>query len=69
MAKNSIGALWLNEAKNGTKYLRGEIELDGEKHKIIVFKNDHKKEDKHPDYRIFQSEDQYDGRKDQEAPF
>lgn len=66
MAKNSIGALWLAEAKNGTKYLRGEIELDGEKHKIIVFKNDYKKEDKHPDYRIFQSEDQQDSEREEE---
>lgn len=48
----SIGALWINEGKN-IKYLAGEITLDGEVTKIVVFKNSYKTEEKHPDYRIY----------------
>ena len=48
----SIGALWINEGKN-IKYLAGEIELDGNVTKIVVFKNSYKTEEKHPDYRIY----------------
>lgn len=49
---NSIGALWITEGKN-IKYLAGEIELDGEKSRIVVFKNSFKTEEKHPDYKIY----------------
>ena len=48
----SIGALWINEGKN-IKYLAGEITLDNEVTKIVVFKNSYKTEEKHPDYRIY----------------
>jgi hypothetical protein len=53
MAEQSIGALWENDGKNGT-YFTGNIELDGVKKKIVVFKNSYKK-DKQPDWRIFKS--------------
>ena len=48
----SIGALWINEGKN-IKYLAGEITIDNEVTKIVVFKNSYKTEEKHPDYRIY----------------
>ena len=50
-----IGALWIN-GKADKKYMSGVIEIDGKKTSIIVFKNDYKKEDKHPDYNIFLKE-------------
>ena len=53
--KESIGALWLNESKTGKKYMSGLIEVGGVKQKIVVFKNDYKQEDRHPDYRIYAS--------------
>ena len=51
-----IGALWLKQNKNGKKYLSGVLEMNGEKVKIVVFKNTYKKDDKHPDYIIKRSE-------------
>lgn len=48
----SIGALWVNEGKS-QKYLAGQIEVDGKLTKIVVFKNSFKKDEKHPDYRIY----------------
>lgn len=52
LKNESIGALWINNGKN-TIYLSGQIEIDGKKHNIVVFKNNYKKEDKHPDYKIY----------------
>jgi uncharacterized protein (DUF736 family) len=48
-----IGALWLRKSKDGnTTYLSGVINGIP----VIVFKNGFKKEDKHPDYRVYKSE-------------
>lgn len=55
MKNERIGALWFNTSKAGNKYLQGTI--DTEQGKIIIFKNNKKKENKHPDYVIFKSED------------
>jgi hypothetical protein len=49
---NSIGALWITKGKN-IKYLSGEIELNGEKSRLVVFKNSFKTDEKHPDYKIY----------------
>ena len=54
MAENSIGALWINEGEKG-KFLAGKVTIDGITTSILVFKNDYKKSDSHPDYRIFLS--------------
>ena len=55
--KKDIGALWINEGKAG-KFLAGNITIDGVTTSIVVFKNDYKKADNHPDYRIFLSNKQ-----------
>jgi hypothetical protein len=51
----AIGALWV---KNGPKgqYMTGDIEIDGKKTKLVCFLNQYKKEEKHPDWRIMESE-------------
>jgi hypothetical protein len=46
----SAGALWLKQAKNGSQYFTGVLE-DGRK--ILVFVNQYKQNDTHPDYKIF----------------
>ena len=56
MAIKKIGALWLKEGKNG-KFLSGMLEVDGKKINLLVFRNDNKKEDRHPDYTINITED------------
>lgn len=55
-----LGALWVKTGKNG-KFMSGVVEIDGVKTNIVVFKNDHKENEKHPDYKIYLSE----GRKEQ----
>ena len=62
--KQSIGALWGHESRNGAKYLSGVIEVGSVKWDIVIFKNTFKQEAKHPDYRIFLSEPKV-GRSDQ----
>ena len=51
---NQLGALWIKESAKG-QYMSGYIEINGEKIKIICFKNTYKKEDKHPDWQVLKS--------------
>lgn len=51
--KKSIGALWKNKSQKGDTYLSGSIEIGKEKIDIIVFKNNYKEQEKHPDYKIY----------------
>ena len=53
--QKDIGALWLNKSKAGNDYLSGNIEIDGTKHKIVIFANSYKEQEKHPDYKIYLS--------------
>lgn len=59
--QNKIGALWINE-KNGKKYMSGDVTIDGQQVRIVVFKNTYKEEGtKQPDYNILISERRDDG--------
>lgn len=49
--EKSIGALWIKKGNKG-EYLTGNIEINGVKQNITIFKNTYKK-DNQPDYRIF----------------
>lgn len=62
-----IGALWVNQDKNGNEYMSGTI---GGK-KVIVFSNKYKNEDKHPDWLIYpqQSKEELLPKKDEDVPF
>lgn len=56
----NVGALWARESRNSSqKYLAGHVKLDvdGEEKtvKVVVFKNNHKQTDKHPDYQIYKA--------------
>ena len=48
-----IGALWIKEGQNG-KFMSGNVEINGVKHPILVFKNTKKEKDNQPDYKICQ---------------
>ena len=64
--KESIGAFWINESQSGKKYLSGSVTVNGVTQKVVVFKNDYKQEDKHPDYRVYESTPK--GEQSQAAP-
>lgn len=73
MALKNIGALWLKE-KNGRKYFSGVVEpngKDGPKLRVMVFKNEKKDSDKHPDYRIVTDDnaEPSDSREEPTVPF
>lgn len=54
--EKSVGGIWINEREGKGKWLNIQVELDGEKYKLIAFKNHYKEEnEKAPDYRIFVS--------------
>lgn len=56
--ENSIGALWKKENEKGEFFTGELIKDDGEKIKIVVFKNNYKNKDTQPDYRILKAKEQ-----------
>ena len=56
-AKREIGALWVKESPS-QKYFSGHFtDQDGNRVKVVIFTNKHKKKDTHPDYRVYKSTD------------
>lgn len=52
--ERSCGGLWVRKDRNGKTYLSGEIEINGEKTSIVVFKNErHQEGERTPQYRIY----------------
>jgi len=54
---SKVGALWKKISKKSEEnYLSGIITINGQDHKIVVFNNKKKEEEKHPDYIILLNE-------------
>ena len=51
MNKVTSGALWEKQTSKGDTYYSGSVEVDGTKYQVSFFKNNYKKEDKHPDWK------------------
>ncbi len=48
-----VGAMWQHRSKKDNKlFLSGEIEIDGIKKRVLLFRNTLKENDKHPDWNI-----------------
>lgn len=56
MSNKKLGALWEGTTKNGQLYFNGSIEINGEKIKVVVFKNNKRPDKKDPDYVIYESQ-------------
>jgi len=56
-AKKSIGGLWIKTAKDESmKFFSGNIEIDGKKIPIVIFRNKYKEEGtQKPDFLIYES--------------
>lgn len=55
-SKLEIGALWKKTSAT-QPYYSGDLQIEGKAYKIICFTNKHKTEDRHPDIRVYLSED------------
>jgi len=54
--EDQMGALWAKETREGAVYFKGNVEIDGAKHEVVIFKNGYKDEGSNqPDYRIYRS--------------
>lgn len=51
---DELGALWQKTGKKGA-WFSGTITINGEKIPIVVFPNNYKESDKHPDWKILRS--------------
>ncbi len=56
---DNIGALWEKESPKGV-WFSGEVEIDGTKHPIVVFRNQYKEKPNQPDWRILKSKPRQD---------
>ena len=54
--KLELGALWKKTSKDGNSFYTGLIKIDGKEINVICFPNKAKKEDKHPDVRVYLDE-------------
>ena len=62
MALKKVGALWLKE-KDGKRFFSGKMEFElPAGATVLIYRNDRKQQEKHPDYTIHTFED------DQPAP-
>lgn len=51
-----IGALWVKKSKKGQDFFSGNVEVNGIKVDIVVFRNNKDGNEKRPDYQILKSE-------------
>jgi uncharacterized protein (DUF736 family) len=51
--QTSCGAIWRKQDRNGKDYFFIVITIGDKKMSFNAFENTYKKEEKHPDYRIF----------------
>lgn len=64
--KQSIGGLWDSTTKNGAIFLKGNIEFNGQKIRVVAWRNDRKKNDREPDWRMYV--DDYEPNRQQSTP-
>ena len=50
-----IGALWSKVSAKGADFMAGNVEINGEKTEIVIFKNDKGDNEKRPDWKIYES--------------
>jgi hypothetical protein len=53
LKERKIGSLWLKKDKNKQQFLSGELVINKQVTRIIIFKNLNKKLENHPDWEIF----------------
>lgn len=52
-----IGGLWLREQRGGGDYMTGEIEIDGVRQRVVVFRNGYRTEtNRQPHYCIYKDQ-------------
>lgn len=54
LSSRKIGAFWVKQS-NDTRYLSGQIEVNGKKIPVVLFKNQNKKLEKHPDWELYKT--------------
>jgi hypothetical protein len=52
-----IGAMWKKTDKNGSPFWSGILKIEGEEIPVLCFRNKQKKTEKHPDIRVYRTDD------------
>ena len=55
--QDKIGALWIKQSRGGAEFMSGEVEIDGVKQRVTVFRNGYKTDaNRQPDYHVFKEQ-------------
>lgn len=65
--EEELGALWKKTNERG-EYFTGSLTVDGQKIDVVVFPNNFKKQERHPDFRILKARDKGASRPDRPQP-
>jgi uncharacterized protein (DUF736 family) len=52
---DKIGALWMKTTRDNAEYYKGSIEIGGQRHEVVIFRNGYKEQEKHPDFIVYRS--------------
>ena len=56
-SENKVGALWIKEQRGGGEHMSGEVEIDGRKTRVVVFRNSYRtEENRQPHYIIYRDQ-------------
>lgn len=64
--RRSCGGIWNRTSKAGNNYKYIKIDPDCTHREFVAFPNQYKEEDKHPDYKVYPSENRPSRREDDE---
>lgn len=53
--EDKIGSFWVKQSANGGDYMSGEVELNGQKLRVVAFPNGYKQSERHPDWILYVS--------------
>jgi uncharacterized protein (DUF736 family) len=52
--EDEIGALWIKNSSKG-EFMTGKITINGQEINVVAFPNDHKSNDRSPDWRLLKA--------------
>lgn len=65
----SLGALWGKKTKNNDDYYTGNVEINGQKVKIVVFQNKRKNNESSPDLIIYESRSNFQNQNNKQQDY
>lgn len=66
--QDKVGAVWIRESRGGAEFMKGTIEIDGQRVPIVIFKNGYRTEvNRQPHYIIYRDTGEQPSRREDES--